>query len=108
MACGAMALITPESTKLPRRVDIILGHLDSRRESRETESMTMLVFGPPRQLDDGLPRKSEDDIQQELGPRGVPGIPSPANMTAQRDENAEPSLAQDRGEQPKACVDHSQ
>jgi hypothetical protein len=42
----------------------------------------MLIFGEPRQLDDGLPRKTEDDIQQErLGPRGVPGKPSPAKMT---------------------------
>lgn len=45
----------------------------------------MLIFGPPRQLDDGKPRKTEDDIQQELlGPRGVPGKPSPARMTPQR------------------------
>src|SRR5581483_5028302 len=45
----------------------------------------MLIFGPPRQLDDGKPRKTEDDIQQELlGPRGVPGRPSPAKMTPQR------------------------
>jgi hypothetical protein len=45
----------------------------------------MLIFGEPRQLDDGLPRKTEDDIQQELlGPRGVPGMPSPAKMTPQR------------------------
>jgi hypothetical protein len=47
--------------------------------------MKMLIFGEPRQLDDGLPRKTEDDIQQErLGPRGVPGKPSPAKMTPQR------------------------
>jgi hypothetical protein len=45
----------------------------------------MLIFGEPRQLDDGLPRKTEDDIQQELlGPRGVPDKPSPAKMTPQR------------------------
>jgi hypothetical protein len=49
------------------------------------EESDMLIFGPPRQLDDGKPRKSEDDIQQELlGPRGVPGKPSPAKMTPQR------------------------
>lgn len=47
----------------------------------------MLIFGEPRQLDDGLPRKTEDDIQRELlGPRGVPGIPSPAKMTPQREK----------------------
>lgn len=45
----------------------------------------MLIFGPSRQLDDGLPRKTEDDIQQELlGPRGIPSVPSPAKMTPQR------------------------
>jgi hypothetical protein len=45
----------------------------------------MLIFGEPRQLDDGLPRKTEDDIQRDLlGPRGVPGKPSPAKMTPQR------------------------
>ncbi|WP_458759873.1 hypothetical protein ACSVBT_03435 [Afipia sp. TerB] len=38
-----------------------------------------------RQTDDRAPRKSEDDIQREqLGPRGVPGKPSPAKMTPQR------------------------
>jgi hypothetical protein len=37
------------------------------------------------QLDDGKPRLSEDDIQRALfGPRGVPGRPDPARMTAQR------------------------
>lgn len=37
------------------------------------------------QLDDGLPHKSEDDIQQELlGPRGVPGKPLPVKMAPQR------------------------
>ena len=38
-----------------------------------------------RQIDDGQPRKSEDDIQREqLGPRGVPGKPDPAKMVPQR------------------------
>jgi hypothetical protein len=33
------------------------------------------------------PPRSEDDIQREqLGPRGVPGAPDPAKMTAQRDK----------------------
>jgi hypothetical protein len=45
----------------------------------------MIIYSEPRQLDDGLPRKTEDDIQRELlGPRGVPGKPSPAKMTPQR------------------------
>jgi hypothetical protein len=45
----------------------------------------MLRYGPPRQIEDAMPRKTEDDIQQELlGPRGVPGKPSPAKMTSQR------------------------
>jgi len=38
-----------------------------------------------RQLDDGLPRLSEDDIQREaFGPRGVPGKADPARMVRQR------------------------
>jgi hypothetical protein len=38
-----------------------------------------------RQIDDGQPRKSEDDLQRELfGPRGVPGQPNTARMVPQR------------------------
>src|SRR6202035_1036345 len=38
-----------------------------------------------RQIDDGQPRKSEDDLQRELfGPRGVLGQPDPARMVPQR------------------------
>jgi len=38
-----------------------------------------------RQVNGVEPEKSEDDIQREqLGPRGVPGAPDPAKMTAQR------------------------
>jgi hypothetical protein len=38
-----------------------------------------------RQIDNGRPRKSEDDLQRELfGPRGVPGQPDPATMVPQR------------------------
>jgi hypothetical protein len=38
-----------------------------------------------RQLDDGQPRLSEDDIQrQQFGPRGVPGKADPARMVPQR------------------------
>jgi hypothetical protein len=38
-----------------------------------------------RQLDDGRPKKSEDDQQRELfGPRGVLGQPDPAKMVPQR------------------------
>jgi hypothetical protein len=37
------------------------------------------------QVDDGLPRQSEDDQQREqFGPRGVPGKPDPAKMVPQR------------------------
>jgi hypothetical protein len=37
------------------------------------------------QVDDGLPRQSEDDQQREqFGPRGVPGGPDPAKMVPQR------------------------
>jgi hypothetical protein len=40
-----------------------------------------------RQLDDGLPRKSEEDIQREkFGPRGVPGKTDPARMVPQREK----------------------
>jgi hypothetical protein len=45
-----------------------------------------LKYGPGGQLDDGKPRLSEDDIQQDqFGPRGVRGKPDPA-MTPQREE----------------------
>jgi hypothetical protein len=38
-----------------------------------------------RQIEDGRPRKTEDDQQRELfGPRGVPGQPDPATMVPQR------------------------
>ena len=38
-----------------------------------------------RQLDDGKPRQTEDDMQREqFGPRGVPGKPDPAKMVPQR------------------------
>ena len=37
------------------------------------------------QVDDGQPRRSEDDQQREqFGPRGVPGKPDPAKMVPQR------------------------
>jgi hypothetical protein len=40
-----------------------------------------------RQLDDGKPRLTEDDIQREqFGPRGIPGAPDPAKMTPQREK----------------------
>src|SRR6266700_5218453 len=42
-------------------------------------------IGIRRQVDDGRPRQSEDDIQREqFGPRGVPGKPDPARMVPQR------------------------
>jgi hypothetical protein len=38
-----------------------------------------------RQVDDGQPRRSEDDIQREqFGPRGALGKPDPAKMVPQR------------------------
>ena len=38
-----------------------------------------------RQIDDGQPRLTEDDIQRaQLGPRGVPGKADPARMVPQR------------------------
>jgi hypothetical protein len=38
-----------------------------------------------RQIDDGQPRLTEDDIQRaQLGPRGVPGKADPATMVPQR------------------------
>jgi hypothetical protein len=55
------------------------------RTSSKPKESHMFIYGPPRQLDDGKPRKTEDDIQQELlGPRGVPGRPFPVKMTPQR------------------------
>jgi hypothetical protein len=42
-------------------------------------------MGVHRQVDDGLPRQSEDDMQRaQFGPRGVPGQPDPAVMVPQR------------------------
>ncbi len=38
-----------------------------------------------RQVDDGKPRLTEDEIQREqFGPRGVPGKSDPAKMVPQR------------------------
>lgn len=38
-----------------------------------------------RQLDDGKPRQSEEDMQRaQFGPRGVPGREDPARMVPQR------------------------
>ncbi|MDR6303998.1 hypothetical protein GGQ85_001697 [Nitrobacter vulgaris] len=56
--------------------------------AHEANSMTAKPsHGGSRQLDDGKPRVSEDDIQREqLGPRGVPGKPDPAKMTPQREK----------------------
>ncbi|MDQ8729310.1 hypothetical protein [Bradyrhizobium sp. LHD-71] len=49
--------------------------------------------GRRRQLDDGRPRLSEDDIQRaELGPRGEPGKPDPAQMTPQRRKKMPPDV----------------
>src|SRR5437879_2859572 len=54
----------------------------------------MLIFGEPRQLDDGLPRKTEDDIQQELlGPRGVPGKRSQSKLTSSQQQMISQGLA---------------
>lgn len=40
------------------------------------------------QLEDGKPRLTEDDMARaQLGPRGVPGAPDPARMTAQQAKN---------------------
>jgi len=47
--------------------------------------MDSFLAGKHRQVDDGKPRLSEDDMQRaELGPRGEPGKPDPARMTPQR------------------------
>lgn len=52
---------------------------------RKKDFMDDFLEGRRRQLDDGRPRLSEDDIQRaELGPRGEPGKPDPAKMTPQR------------------------
>jgi hypothetical protein len=42
-------------------------------------------MGVHRQVDDGRPRQSEDDMQRaQFGPRGVLGQPDPAKMVPQR------------------------
>jgi hypothetical protein len=53
-----------------------------QKTSREIHDESVRVR---RQVDDGGPRKSEDDIQREqFGPRGVPGKPDPTKMVPQR------------------------
>ena len=64
-------------TRQPNR---LVGH--ERKASRQIydESITTR-----RQVDDGKPRLTEDEIQREqFGPRGIPGKPDPAKMVPQR------------------------
>lgn len=53
-----------------------------RKTSRQIYNESLKIR---RQVDDGKPRLTEDEIQREqLGPRGVPGKPDPAKMVPQR------------------------
>jgi hypothetical protein len=60
-----------------------IGHMATERKtSRQIYDESIKVR---RQIDDGRPRQSEDDIQREqFGPRGIPGKPDPAKMVPQR------------------------
>jgi len=56
-----------------------------RRELKTSRQIYDDSIGVHRQVDDGLPRLSEDDMQRaRFGPRGVPGRPDPAVMVPQR------------------------
>jgi hypothetical protein len=53
-----------------------------RKTSRQIYNESLKIG---RQVDDGKPRLTEDEIQrQQFGPRGVPGKPDPAKMVPQR------------------------
>ena len=54
------------------------------RELKTSRQIYEESMGVHRQLDDGRPRQSEDDMQRAQGPRGVPGQPDPAVMVPQR------------------------
>ena len=55
------------------------------RHMANSKFMDDFFAGKHRQLDDGKPRLSEDDMQRaELGPRGEPGKADPTRMTPQR------------------------
>ncbi|MET4296762.1 hypothetical protein ABIB06_003702 [Bradyrhizobium sp. LB8.2] len=41
---------------------------------------------PDRPVSGREPKRSKEDMQRELGPRGVPGKESPAKMTPQREK----------------------
>jgi hypothetical protein len=75
---GRIAWNVPEGDLLAYRVS----------SAHEANSMTVKPSrGGSRQIDDGKPRVSEEDIQREqLGPRGVPSRPDPAKMTPQREK----------------------
>jgi len=61
-----------------------------RKSSRQIYDESVKVR---RQIDDGRPRLSEDDIQRaQLGPRGVPGKPDPAKMVPQRRKKTPPKV----------------
>jgi hypothetical protein len=56
-----------------------------RRELKTSRQIYEESMGVHRQVDDGQPRLSEDDMQRaQFGPRGVPGAPDPAKMVPQR------------------------
>jgi hypothetical protein len=56
-----------------------------RKELKTSRQIYDKTIKVRRQIEDGQPRKTEDDLQRELfGPRGVPGKPDPATMVPQR------------------------
>src|SRR3954470_20806262 len=75
-----------------------------RKTSRQIYDESVKVR---RQIDDGRPRQTEDDIQREqFGPRGVPGQPDPAKMVPQRKKKTPSSF--DPGHTGGVSRDHEQ
>jgi hypothetical protein len=62
--------------------DHLMANIPELKTSRQIYEDSM---GVHRQVDDGQPRQSEDDMQRaQFGPRGVLGQPDPAKMVPQR------------------------
>jgi hypothetical protein len=65
--------------------DHLMANHQSIPELKTSRQIYDESVGVHRQVDDGLPRQSEDDMQRaQFGPRGVLGEPDPAIMVPQR------------------------
>src|SRR5437762_5970047 len=68
-----------------QREDHLMANPQNVRELKTSRQRYDESIGVHRQLDDGRPRQSEDDMQRaQFGPRGVLGQPDPAKMVPQR------------------------